>query len=566
MLSTEKRAARSTNEAWCRAIVDELVHHGLRHAVVAPGSRSAPMALALAEREIEISVVVDERSAAFFALGLAKGARQPVLVLCTSGSAGAHFLPAIIEAHTSGVPLVVVTADRPPELHGFGAHQSIDQTRLFGAFADFVDLGAPHSSPEALRHVRALAARAMSAGSVVHWNAPFREPLAPPDDVVDHGLLDPGFTAAVHKPELRATSATLALVRDAFESALRPLFIVGPIDDPALRAPLLGLARRLGAPVLAEISSGLRNVEDADVVVDHAELIVRAGIAPIPDLVVRLGGTPTTRAMMAFAGRSPRTVVVGATADPGHSASVVVCADPATFLRELEPRAAVEPGWLASWKDLDARATSALQDIDRRRGPALDEPAIARAVVAAVAAGDVLVLASSMPIRDAETFGGHTAAGVRVVVNRGVAGIDGLVSTMAGLALATGRATTLLCGDLSFLHDIGGLITARMAAAKGARMTIVVVNNDGGGIFSFLPVAARTSTSIFTQLFGTPHGLTFASAAAFVGATYAQPETVEALQLALQLPGFVVVEVRTDRLANRALHDDLFGEIAGALR
>lgn len=568
--------ARSINEAWCRAIVDELVHHGLKHAVVAPGSRSAPLALALAERDLPIHVVVDERSAAFFALGLAKASRAPVLLLCTSGSAGAHFLPAVIEAHLTGVALIVVTADRPPELHGFGAHQSIDQTRLFGVFATFVDLGPPHASLDALRHVRALAARAMGTGAVVHWNAPFREPLAPPAEAGGALLDDCGPGPAVPVPELRASSLTLAHVRGLLERAARPAFMVGPVDDPSLRAPLVALARRLGAPVLAEISSGLRDRSgtgtDADVVVAHAELIVRVPSAPVPDLLVRLGGTATTRALMAFADRSPAVVVVAAAAaaasgvsDPTHKATSIVISEPAFLLRDLEGVTGhAEPGWLAHWQHLDARAAAALE---RRRGESLDEPAIARATIAAVAAGDVIVLASSMPIRDAEAFAGRTAAGVRVVVNRGVCGIDGLVSLAAGAALASGRETTLLCGDLALLHDIGGLVAARMAVSKGARLKIVVVHNDGGGIFAFLPVAERTAPSTFTALFTAPHGLSFASLAAFVGAEYARPESVSALQRALAArSAFTIIEACSDRSSNRAVHDDVIGAVVGSLR
>jgi 2-succinyl-5-enolpyruvyl-6-hydroxy-3-cyclohexene-1-carboxylate synthase len=615
----------TTNQLWCRAIVDALLGRGLCSAVVAPGSRSAPLALALAERagpSLRIHVVVDERSAAFFALGLAKGARAPVLLLCTSGSAGAHALPAVIEAQATCTPLLVVTADRPPELHGFGAHQTVEQTRLFGVHAHFVDLGTASDAPAALAHLRALAAQAMRRDAgVVHWNAPFREPLAPPRDAAS--WQNAGVAGAVapaphlHAPELRAPKDVVARVAAALASAQRPLFMVGPLDAHdagGVRTPLLRLARRLGAPVLAELASSLRGEADRDVgvpdvdspdadlldvVVSHAELIVRAGHAPAPDLVVRLGMTPTTRALLACADACPHTIAVteGPVCDPNHAAHENVVAAASAFLDDVaaalpvqrqgalasfhsddmaRPRREDGSTWLAQWRTLDTCAASALSRA-LADGP-LDEPAVASSTVRAVRAGSVLVLASSMPIRDAEAFGGVPAAGVRVVVNRGACGIDGLVSTAAGVARATGRETTLLCGDLALLHDIGGLVTARMAARDGARLRIVVINNDGGGIFSLLPVAERADADVFSQLFVAPHGLTFASAAAFAGATYASVDArhgtardTDALARALDNArppvsgGLAIVEVKTDGNAVRAGQERVLRRVSAAL-
>lgn len=584
---------RTDNEAWSRVLVDELVLQGVRHAVICPGSRSTPLALALAERDgLTCHVVVDERAAAFFALGIAKGSKRPALLLCTSGTAGAHFLPAIIEASLTGVPLVVVTADRPPELHGFGASQSIDQTRLFGVWADFIELGTPTTttltaSPTAvaaLSHLRSLVARACGARGVTHMNAPFREPLAPPvaplsgDDASD-GVLPAAERARLAplqraaRPRVHHRGARVAaddIVDDLARrlvAAERPVLVAGPLVDDDACAPLLALARAARIPVVAELGSSLRTVDASDVVVAHGELIARSLRVPTPDLVLRIGGTATTKALQALvddAALVAPVVVIGAV-DPNHRADLIDV-DPAPLLQALGDRvwstttaAATTRSspWLGWWKSRDAVCARLLADelgglggLGERNG--LDEPAIARAVVGSVPAGAALVLASSMPIRDAETFGGVTADGVAVVVNRGAAGIDGLVSLTAGVGAGSGRALTLLCGDLALLHDLHGLVLAR-----DRDVVVVVVNNDGGGIFSHLPVHARTSPTRFEQLFGTPHGLGFHDAAAFAGAQlFAAPTTLPALQAALvearARGGLAVIEVRTDRADNVA--------------
>ena len=575
------RVVHSANEAWCGTLIDELVLQGLRYAVVCPGSRSTPLALALAERAeagvtdgvVSIVVVVDERSAAFVALGLARSQGAPVLLLCTSGTAGAHFLPALIEAQLTQTPLIVITADRPPELHGFGALQSIDQTRLFGVFAFFVELGVPSTLPAALGHLRALAAQAMGRDGVTHLNAPFREPLSP---VVEEGV---AVETRAARPLVRGSArrspdaAALADVAARLAKAQRPLLVVGPLNRREDAAAIVALARRHQVPVIAEIASQLRGHSHGDVVIVHGELLLRSGTLPRPDFVLRCGGAATTRTLQAFVdgvGSDNDAVFVVGDVDPNHRARIID-GDTGAVVEGLAGLAAIGGGdgadaavppsasaWLGAWRARDRVAETALRGLGD--GP-FDEPAIARTVVQSMTAGSTLMLASSMPIRDAETFGGHLKDDVAVVANRGACGIDGLISTAVGLQRASERPVTLLCGDLAFVHDLHGLI-----AARGRDLVVVVVNNDGGGIFSFLPVAGHAR---FEQLFGTPHGLSFEHAALLVSAQYARPTTAAALQATLQEArargGLHVVELHTDRQTNKAAHERLYAAVTHAL-
>lgn len=560
------RVVHSVNEAWCGVLVDELILQGLRHVVVCPGSRSTPLALAVADRaEVDVVVVVDERSAAFVALGLARGQGAPVLLLCTSGTAGAHFLPALIEAQLTQTPLVVITADRPPELHGFGALQSIDQTRLFGLYAFFVELGLPSTTPAALTHLRALSAQAMARRGVTHLNAPFREPLAP--------VVEPGVAVETRaaRPLVRGgadrtpRAGMLVDVAGRLARAVRPLIVVGPLTDRGDAPAIVALARRHQVPIIAEIASQLRGHDHGDVVIVHGELLLRSGTLPRPDFVLRLGGAATTRTLQAFvdSGIEGEVFVVG-DVDPNHHAHIID-ADVGAVVAGLSALAgdgavaAAASSWLGAWRARDRVAATALRA--QTEAGALDEPLVARTVVQSLGAGSTLMLASSMPIRDAESFGGALANDVAVVANRGACGIDGLISTAVGLQRASQRPVTLLCGDLAFVHDLHGLIIGR-----GHDLVIVVVNNDGGGIFSFLPVAGHAR---FEQLFGTPHGLSFEHAALLVAAHYSCPTTATALTTTLQEArrrgGLHVVEVRTDRQTNKAAHERLYTAVTHAL-
>ena len=577
----------SLNTLWARALVQELQRGGVRDVVVCPGSRSAPLALATAEAAPAVRswVVLDERVAGFFALGLALESGRPAAVLVTSGSAGTHLFPAMVEAWASGSPLVALTADRPWELHGFGAAQTMPQGGLFGRFVRASEsLSVPEASSAAFRHLRAVVSRAVSAAlgrssGPVHLDVPFREPLAPvPDAPVPSGLDaealegrgDGPFLRTV-QPALLPPAAELEAVRRRLAAAERGVVVVGP----RARADRLGTAVRAlaashGYPVLAEAASNVRWAPGQPAVA-HLDLLLRNegwALSARPDLVVRLGGGLSSRRVNEWLDASGAEVVLVSEGpepvDPQHRASLVLEGDAVAICEALT---AVTAPRRAAWADgflrAGARAETALADAlaSERR---LTEPGVARAVVAALPPDSRLLVGSSMPIRDVDAFAPDPASAVRVLANRGLNGIDGNVSTALGLAAASGAPTVALVGDLAFLHDLGALVHARRAALA---LTVVVVNNDGGGIFNFLPIAR--STPRFEALFGTPHATDLSHAAALGGARFSRAETPSALAAALEdagRPGLHVVEARVvDRATNVEVHHALGAAVARAL-
>lgn len=541
------------NALWARALVDELARAGVSDAVVCPGSRSAALALACADT-LRVHTVLDERSAAFFALGAARASGRPVVVVATSGSAGAHFFPAILEAEASGVPLIAVTADRPPELHGWGAPQTIDQERLFGAHARFFELGLPE--PATLSHLRATVARAAQhIDGPVHLNAPFREPLAPSPEPLPQVRDEP---AALHLrsrgvPDVGAVARELARRR-------RGVIVCGPRDaNDGLPEAVRSLSRALGYPVIADAAAGIRDC------IAHADLILRSepwARALRPEAVVRIGGAVSSKVLQAFVEQSPYGVVLherGEPIDPAHRASAIVEGDClAIITRILESERAFESADSACARlfgDAEARARGALERTFAEAP--WSEPSIARETALAATEG-LLYVSSSMPIRDVDAFAPRCG---RVLANRGVNGIDGIVSSAAGAAAATGRRTFALVGDLALLHDLGGLIAA---ARLRVPLTVVCVNNDGGGIFHFLPIAQLTGR--FEDLFGTPHGMDLSGAARLCGAEFVVAEDVRALRSALQRPPALrLIEARTDRARNVADHRALQQAVIDAL-
>ena len=488
-----------TQATFCATLVDEWVALGVRHALVAPGSRSTPMALALAaDDRLSLHVFHDERCAAFAALGVGRATGVPAVVLCTSGTAATHFHAAVVEAHHAGVPMLVCTADRPPELRGVGAPQTIDQERLYGTAAWFYEAG--EVPRDAWRDV---AFEAFAAASQpAHLNLPFREPL-----VADPGELPP-------RVRRQRPSETEGLCLQF--SARRPLVVASrPVEVPP------------DIPVLADPRSGIVGG------VSHADAILRAVDDLRPDLVVRVGPPPASRVVNEWlAATGAHEVCDVAGIDPYGTVAEVGTVD----LASLDP----EPGWADRWRALDAAAEGAIADVLARH-PEPNEPATARRVLAELPAGAHLVVASSMPVRDLEWYA-VPRPDVTVHVNRGANGIDGTISTAIGVALGSGAPTTVLLGDVAFLHDVGALVGLR---DRGIDLRLVVVDNDGGGIFSFLPQATTLPPDRFERLFGTPHG--------------ADPaEIAKAFGVAVEV-------VRTDRAANRALHDELNAAVAAAV-
>lgn len=532
------------NGQWAAAIIGGLANGGVRDVVVCPGSRSTPLALAAAASpRVKVWPVVDERSAAFFALGLCKGGDRPAAVLCTSGTAGAHFLPAVIEAAHGRRPLVALTADRPWELRGFGAPQTTDQTRFFDAFARVELLPEPDAA--IIPHLRAVIARALDAGGPVHFNVPFREPLAEgPCPIEGEG---PARGSAAGR---FSTS-----FGDLVGPVERGVIVCGPREqDDGFGEAVHALGQALGFPVLAEAASNARfgfpqAIAHADLLLRHAPF----ARAHRPQLVLRFGGGLTPKTTQAWLDDSGARILVfsedGQIVDPHHRAAAVIDCDAVDACRALT-RARPATGYRESFLRADAIAERALA------GMPFSEPAIARQVAAEATAN--LFLSSSMPIRDVDAFAAAGGKRLRVFANRGVNGIDGVTSTAAGVAAATGKPTTLLIGDLALIHDLHGLL---IAWQHGVPLNVVVVNNDGGGIFSFLPVAGQTAH--FEQLFGTPHGLDFAHAAALAGATHRVHTAGAPFDWAQGQR--VLHEVRTDRAQNVAIHRDLHARVARAL-
>jgi 2-succinyl-5-enolpyruvyl-6-hydroxy-3-cyclohexene-1-carboxylate synthase len=641
-----------------RAFVDELARCGMRMACTSPGSRCAPLVLTLArEPRLECHSHVDERCAGFFALGAAKSSGLPVAAACTSGTAAAELLPAAIEAREARVPLLLLTADRPPELREVGAGQAIDQLKLYGgAVKWFFEVGTHEdASPARLRWIRTLACRAYWTAlegrpGAVHLNFPLREPLvvAGADLPAEETGRPDGRpyvrrAAAASRRTAQGAAGTsvsaagtpaggaeeLAELRELVAGARRGVVVAGRHE----RATPLGRAaaafcQALGWPLLADPLSGARRGTAA---VAHYDALLREerfAASQRPDLVLRVGDLPVSKPLRTWlAGLgSVRQVTLdpeGSWQDPGSVLSDSLTLEPAATLADLTasmlpaggegapgqdtcggdahgehahgepPLAPSDPDWLAGWRSADERAAEALLGI--LRGEALDEPSVAAELGVLLGEEATLFVASSMPVRDLETFWPVREDPPRVLCNRGANGIDGTVSSAFGAAATSAGPVVLLIGDVALAHDIGGLLAARRLEL---RLTIVLVDNGGGGIFDFLPVArapmARTSAGepcptaaadagagthggaaagaredLYTRHIATPTGLDFAQVAALYGLVYERADTVPGLRSALERAlapraGCTLIHVRTDRAANVELHGEVWSALARA--
>jgi 2-succinyl-5-enolpyruvyl-6-hydroxy-3-cyclohexene-1-carboxylate synthase len=559
------------SEALATVLVDELCRLGLRHACLAPGSRSAPLAVALdGDLRIDLHVRHDERSAAFMALGIARLARRPALVLSTSGTAAANFHPAVLEAHHARVPLIVVTADRPPELRATAANQTIDQIKLYGdAVRFFADAGPPEDRPDSLPYWRSLAGRAYAAAmgsppGPVHLNVAFREPLVGGTERWSHGLGGrpegrPWTRAS--RPGRLPPAAEIDRLTDLVAGTEAGVIVAGDCDvNPG---PLVELADAAGWPLLAEPTSNARFGPTA--ISTYDALLRHDGYARAhrPELVLRFGKPGLSRPLAGFLASDVEQVLVdrdGSWLDPGRTLAEVISADEAdlcrALVRSLPHRRRSK--WLQEWLDGEAVARRAL-DLALDESDAPTEPRVARDIVACMPSGAALVVASSMPVRDLNSFMAPRSD-LRVVGNRGVSGIDGFVSTALGAAVAHPGPVIALAGDLSLLHDQNGLLDPR----PPVDLSVVVLNNDGGAIFSFLPQASLPRG--FERLFGTPHGLDLELLARLHNCSYVRLERAAELPAALDgPPGVHLIEVRTDRAQNLELHRRLWNEVQLAL-
>ena len=553
-------------QSFAATFVDELAQQGVEYACVSPGSRSAPLAMALQRHpKIAVFVQIDERSGSFFAVGLAKATGKPVVILCTSGTAAAEFHPAVVEAFHSRTPLIVLTADRPPELRDVGANQAIDQQRLYGTSVRwFYDSGPPVELPNSARLWRRLAVRACAeaAAGPVHLNMAFREPLVPPPGQVPVplGEAPQSFTAGAMMP----TPNQVASLARALQRAQRPLVVAGEMRNGARLAS--GLSR-LGVPVLAEPTSQLRRLESGTAVESY-EALLRAGwsLQHGPDLVIRLGGTPTSRVLNSWlAAASAPTFLVDpdrAWRDQDQVASNVLVSDPQALLEGLPP--VDRASWRDQWVDAGKKATAAIAAA--LVSTPLHEGHIVRALAAKLPDPAQVFVGSSMPIRAVDSFWPYGKPRQVFLGNRGASGIDGLVSTGLGVAAAQPTVpTVLMLGDLSLYHDMNGLWALRR---HGIRATVIVCDNNGGGVFNFLPQAHHTD--VFEEIFATPLGLDFAQVARLYGMVYSPVTDRSGLEPAIadaisaQTSTMVVVKYkREDSVTGHRL---CWEAAAGALR
>ena len=569
------------------AFVDELARCGLKHASICPGSRSTPLAVLLHDHpDIKIWVHLDERSAAYFALGQAKAMRQPVAVLGTSGTATLNFAPAVAEAFYGRVPLLVLTADRPPELQDVGAPQTIDQSRLYGRHVKrCVEMPLPEGGPVAARYVRTVAGRAMAdcraeRPGPVHVNFPFREPLIPigQDDVP--ATREPAPLVTVAQGIQTLPPAEVAELAAQLRSVQRGLIVCGPQDDPDFPEAVAQLSGELQFPLLADVLSQVRRgPHDVSCVIDSYDAFLRdpqvtGNLAP--DLVLRFGATPVSKPLQLFlqSFATCRQVLI-APADDWHDPALVatdkVQVDPRAFCEALLPVLKESPRqiigtadtWRCKWKRLNAHARAALNEC-LSDDSALSEPKAFADLQAVLPADAALFAGNSMPVRDLDTFVAAGSRSLRFMANRGASGIDGVVSTALGVSSVSSGPCVLVIGDLSLYHDMNGLLAAKQ---HGLQATIVLLHNDGGGIFSFLPQAEMVES--FENLFGTPHGLDFHHAARLYGLDYCEPKDSQAfrtaLENALRKPGVTMIAVHTDRDANARLHREIWRAVSQRL-
>ncbi len=551
----------STAATFCATLVDEWIRSGVVHAVVAPGSRSTALAVALASRpEMNIHIFHDERSASFAALGVGLSTGLPAVLLCTSGTAATHFHGAVVEAHQSNVPIIVCTADRPNELRDVGAPQTINQTNLYGsAVRWFHDPGVP--AVEASHSWRSLAVRAfdLTIGQrpgPVHLNLPFREPLLGPV----HELPTPrGFSWSTKVLPTTIDPSQLASLAKKMNGHTGII-----VAGKGATVNVLRLAEKLGWPVFADSRSNVRE-RHRNVIVGFDPLIRTTSFVQShpPEIIVRIGEPPASKVLAQWiTGINCEVVQISATEtvyDPDHVSAYTYVGSVSGIVEALcDVATACEQSWLQDWNTAEIATQSAISEWTTQN---FSEPTVARTVTASMKNGSNLVVSSSMPIRDVEWFGTVTP-GVHVYSNRGANGIDGVISTAVGVALATQAKTTVLIGDVACLHDSNGLLGL---SKRGVDISIVVTNNDGGSIFSFLPQATQVSAEIFELLLGTPHGVSFEHLAAAHNIEYVEVFSSDELVKALAHVGPRLIEIACDRSINVAQHEALNSAVMEAV-
>jgi len=583
-----RRSSQNLNSLWASLLVEELIRNGADHFCLASGFRCAPLAIAVSENPKAKSVIhYDERGVAFYALGLARATGRPAVVVNTSGTAVANGWPAAVEAAMERIPLLFLTADRPPELRHTAANQTIDQVKIFGDYVRwFVDLPCPSLSvpPEmVLTTIDQAVYRSCGArGGPVHVNCMYRDPLVPePEDKDFSDYLKsvnswleaekPYTEYVISKPACEPD--TIEKLQRLLEQAERGLVIVGRLCGNVERLAVSGLIQALGWPVCADVTSGLRLGDGSRDIISQSDILVTHEAfaeGHRPDVVLHLGGRFVSKHLAAFVRNCNRSEYIliadhPERQDPGHEVTLRIEADLTGLCDALKKRLSPGAGspWATSWRKGMAAVQGVLEKF-ADHGEDLSEPVCAHLISRNIPPEHGLFLASSMPVRNMDLFGDLKGPTVHVAANRGASGVDGTIATATGFAAGLHRPVTLLMGDLAFLHDLNSLNLARRSHHP---IIIVVMNNDGGGIFSFLPIARLEGC--FEKYFATPHGLTFEPVAGMYGLSYYQPKTRREFlgfyREAIEKGTSAILEVKIDRKENRDLHAELIKKMHEAL-
>ncbi|QDG54401.1 2-succinyl-5-enolpyruvyl-6-hydroxy-3-cyclohexene-1-carboxylic-acid synthase [Persicimonas caeni] len=607
--NSAERLAPNANTLWAKALVDELARSGLRSVCISPGSRSTPLVVQFAAHpDIDDISIVDERSGGFVALGIAQATRRPVALVCTSGTAAANFFPAVCEASSAGIPLLVLTADRPPELQDCGASQAMDQLKLYGDHVRwFHQVSQPEATPKKLRYVRSLACRAYNRAlspqaGPVHLNFPFRKPLEPIEVPADHpdsvptSLADEDPVAAfgrdggrpfvaVHTARPAPDLAAIDALDDALARAERPLILAGADPNAAdYREALVDFAERTGAPIAAEPTSGLRHWAGRNSnVISTADFLFDSGFYETvgkPDLVIRTGRSPLLWSAQSLVRglEDAEQIVVGRAenlADPDHVVSLHLMCDERALFEEAGGHKAT-CAWLTAHRGAEEVALDTLRrTLDAE--PALSAARMWRELGTMLPEGSALFVSNSMPIRNLDTFMCGARSSVDVFFNRGLNGIDGINSTGLGIALARKQLarkeqaneapTVIVTGDVALRHDVSGLyLAAELAAQQDVGATIIVVDNDGGGIFDYLPIAKFGS--VHERHFTTPPERAL-DGTALGCLEVSEPkdwsEFRAAVERSMTSAGTQLVRVRTDRAGDKELRETTRREVAAKI-
>lgn len=566
--------------AYVAAFLDELVHANVKDIVVSPGSRSTPIAMVAAEHPtMKVWLHVDERSAAFFALGMAKAKREPVAIVCTSGTAVANYMPAVVEAKESQVPLIVLTADRPHELRDIGAPQAIDQIDFFGKQVKrFVEMAIPESSSDMLHYVRTIAARAVTTSQhdpsgPVHLNFPFREPLVPiieDEEIWESGLENRNQFVKVSRSTWQPFNEDVQRLMDELQGMTRGLIICGPYDNPSFAEAVIPFAESLGFPILADPLSQLRSGSHSKgFIIDSYDAFLRdevIGSALVPECIIRFGAMPVSKTLLLFLKNNPsiKQVIIdgdGLWKDPSLLAAEILHTDPASFClsmtNQLSNHTRANDRWLEAWMKIDQIAGEMLQQLGNEEEQF--EGQVVLQLAECLPDRSTLFVGNSMPIRDVDSFFLANDRDIRIMANRGANGIDGLISTALGVSTVS-EPLVLLVGDLSFYHDLNGLLAAKL---HDLNATIIIINNEGGGIFSFLPQSQHPKN--FELLFGTPLGLDYSHVVQMYNGTFKRvddwQELKKAIRDSINTQGLQVIEVRTDRSQNTEKHRKIWNSV-----